>query len=194
MTDLKILSILKKCIIPVVFATGISACENNLEEVDELTKEENYPLSSADEVEVLYSEVGEVKVKVIAKKLDRYQGEEPYMEMPEGVELLFFDSAMNVSSRLTANYAIHRIKENKMEAKDDVVVVNKKGEQLNTEHLIWDETERKIYSNEFVKITTPDEILMGEGFESNEDFTKYKIKNISATIDISEEDEGNEDN
>jgi hypothetical protein len=50
------------------------------------------------------------------------------------------------------------------------------------EHLIWDRAENKIYSNEFVKITTDDEIIMGEGFESNEQFTKYRILKPKGTI------------
>lgn len=178
-------------LIPVVFAIGISACENDLKQVDVVTKEENLPLSSSEDVEIMYSELGDVKVKLKAKKLDRYGGEKPYMEMTAGVEVLFYDSAMNISSRLTANYAIHHIKENKMEAREDVVVVNEKGERLNTEHLVWEQEEGKIYSDKFVKITKKDEIIMGEGFESNEDFSKYKIKNLKGTINIEEDAESN---
>ena len=69
-----------------------------------------------------------------------------------------------------------------MEAKRNVVVVNEKGEKLNTEHLIWEEEGDRITSDAFVKITTADEILMGEGLESNQSFTKYRIKKIKGTI------------
>ena len=74
-----------------------------------------------------------------------------------------------------------------MEAKYDVVIVNSEGERLNTEHLIWDRKNQRIYSNVFVTITTEDEVIMGEGFESNESFTKYKILKPKGTI--SQEDE-----
>ena len=46
-----------------------------------------------------------------------------------------------------------------MEARKNVVVVNEKGETLNTEHLIWDERSEKLKSDEFVKITRKDEII-----------------------------------
>ena len=36
----------------------------------------------------------------------------------------------------------------------------------------------------FVKITTADEIIFGDGFESNQDFTKYKIFKIRGTISL----------
>jgi len=74
-----------------------------------------------------------------------------------------------------------------MEAKGNVVLINEDGEKLNTEHLIWDEEKEMIYSNEFVKITTADEIIMGEGLESNLNFTKFKIKNIQGTITIKDD-------
>ena len=74
-----------------------------------------------------------------------------------------------------------------MEAMNDVVITNAEGEKLNTEHLIWDRKAQRIYSEVFVKITTEDEIIMGEGFESNETFSKYKILKPKGTI--SKEDE-----
>lgn len=74
-----------------------------------------------------------------------------------------------------------------MEARKNVSVINQKGERLNTEHLVWDERSEKLTSDEFVKITTKDEIIFGNGFEANQDFTKYKIFNIKGTISINNE-------
>ena len=62
-----------------------------------------------------------------------------------------------------------------------------KEEILNTEHLIWLQKEEKIYTEEFVKITTPDEIIYGDGLEANQQFTKYRIKNIKGTIAVDED-------
>ena len=36
--------------------------------------------------------------------------------------------------------------------------------------------EGRIFTEEYVKITTPDEIIYGDGLESNETFSKYQIK------------------
>jgi hypothetical protein len=75
-----------------------------------------------------------------------------------------------------------------MTARNDVVVINKKGEKLNTEELIWDEQREQIYSNAFVKITTDDEIIMGNGLESNQTFTDYTVKHITGSIKVKTED------
>jgi hypothetical protein len=71
-----------------------------------------------------------------------------------------------------------------MEAKGNVIIINEKGEQLNTEHIVWSQKKEQINSDAFVKITTKTEILMGDGLESNQSFTKYKIKKIRGTIQL----------
>lgn len=179
-------------IIPVLFAFGIlCSCENDVAEIESLSKKKNEPVSRAKNVALVYSEKSNVKIKITAPLMEEYGMEEDkYMEMKKGIKVLFYDSLMNVSSTLTANYAINRVAEKIMEAKDDVVVVNDKGEVLHTEHLVWLQDSSKIYTNEFVKITTEDEIIMGEGMEANQDFTKWKIKKIKGTINIKEEDSG----
>ncbi len=116
--------------------------------------------------------------------LDQYGGAEPYNEMPEGVHVQLFDSLMNVKTELSSNYAIDLSHQDVMEAKYDVVVINAKGEQLNTEHLIWNKAEQKISSDAFVKITTENQVLLGDGLISNEDFSDYKILKPRGVINI----------
>jgi len=149
-----------------------------------ITTKDHFPVESAKDAEIIYSSYAKVTVKLTAPQLDRFIGENPYIELPKGINLLFFDDEMNVESQLTANYAISYDKDGKMEARGNVVLINEKGEKLNSEHLIWDKERELIYSDEFVKITTEDEIIMGEGFESNLEFTKFKIKNIKGTISL----------
>lgn len=177
-------------IIPVLFAFGIlCSCENDVKEIESLSQKKNEPVSRGKNVELIYSEKSNVKINITAPLMEEYGLEDnKYMEMKEGIKVLFYDSLMNVSSTLTANYAINRMAEKIMEAKDNVVVVNDSGDVLHTEHLIWLQDSSKIYTDEFVKITTADEIIMGEGMEANQDFTKWKIHKIKGIINIKEED------
>jgi lipopolysaccharide export system protein LptC len=182
-------------VIPVLLAFGILySCENDIKEVDSLINKEKLPVRRGKNVELIYSEKSNIKVKITAPKMEEYAKKERYMEMTEGIKVLFYDSVMNVTSTLTANYAIHKVDKQKMEAKDDVVVVNDKGEKLNTEHLIWLQDSSKIYTEEFVKITTEDEIIMGEGMEANQDFSKWKIHKIKGTILLKEEQDSLKNN
>lgn len=180
--------------IPVIIFIGmLFSCENDKELVNGFNNsKKKIPDESASDIEIIYSDYGVARMKLNAPKLERYLGDTPYVEFPEGIQVEFFDSLKKPESKLTAGYAISRETENIMEAKRDVIVINEKGEILNTEHLVWDQTKEKIYTQEFVKITTADEIIMGEGMEADQHFTHYKIKNITGTINI-KNDEDNTD-
>lgn len=168
--------------------TALYSCENDIEKVTILTDKTALPVETSTGLEILYSDSARVKVKVTTPKLQRFEGEKPLTELPDGVFVEFYDENMNVSSTLKSDYALRNNAEQLMEAKRNVVVVNAKGEQLNTEHLVWNEVTSKIYSDEFVKITTADKIIFGNGFESNQDFTNYKIFKIKGTITINKDE------
>lgn len=169
-----------------LISTLFFSCENDIKVINTIGNKDYLPVESAKDVETIYSDSGRVVMLMKAPQLDRYTGEKNYIEMPKGVSLFFYDSLKNVKSYLTANYAISHEKEKIMEAKNNVVVVNEKNEQLNTEHLVWDERKGIFYSDKFVKINTGKEILMGEGMESDERFDRWKIKHPKGSITIKE--------
>lgn len=159
---------------------GLTSCENDIEVVNSITSatEKQLPLESGKNVEVLYSDSAIVRAKLITPQLDRYMGKKNYMEMPKGMMVIFFDQFKKEQNRLTADYGIGYDNGNgmdKMEAKRHVVVINEKGEKLETEHLTWNAATKQIYTDEFVKITTKDKVLMGDGLKATQDFSEYEI-------------------
>ena len=173
---------------PVIFlALGLmsfTACENDIEKIKLITGKNNLPVETAGELTVLYSDSAKLKVRMTAKEMQRFSGEQPRTLMNKGIKVVFFDQDKNTSTTLTAGRGIRYEGKQTMEAYENVVVINSKNEKLNTEHLVWDEKSAKIFSDNFVKITTKDQIIFGNGFESNQDFTKYKIYKIRGTISL----------
>lgn len=167
-----------------LFALGFVGCVNDMEDVKAIVESELLPIESADNIRIIYSDSALLKVILEANHLERFMGENPYLEMTNGVHVRFFNNLGEVESELRSNYAISYQNKDVMEARENVVVVNKKGETLNTEHLVWDKKTEQIHTEEFVKITTEDEVIFGHGLESNQDFTKYKIKKIKGTINL----------
>ena len=170
-----------------VCLTALFSCENDLEKVKLYSKGKTSPQESAKNIKIFYSDSARLEVEITSPLLNRYETENPYVEMPKGFHATFYDDKLEVKSKLQADYGIRFEREQKMEAKKNVSVVNQKGDILNTEHLIWDERKEKLYSKDFVKITTKDEIIYGNGFEANQDFTKYKIFNIKGIITLNNE-------
>jgi LPS export ABC transporter protein LptC len=167
---------------PALLAIALTSCENDIATVNLVGTLSDKPLESGKDVELIYSDSARIKVKLFAPQLDRYVGEKARIELPKGVKVEFFDNQMHVKTKLTANYGVRYEGEKRIEVRNDVVVINEKKEQLNTEHLVWDEATKKIYTNDFVRITTAEEVIFGDGLEANEDFSNYTIKNIKGTI------------
>jgi len=188
----KLILMKKMKFIAIILMTAmLFSCENDLGTVNIITSKDNTPFEISKNVKLYYSENSRVKVLLKTPLLERYLGERPYLEMTKGIEVYFYDSLMRVNSQLTANYAISYENDKITEARNNVIVINEKHEQLNTEYLIWDQNKATIYSNVFVKITTPDEILMGEGFESDERFEKWHIKMPKGSFTLKDEADGN---
>ncbi len=67
-----------------------------------------------------------------------------------------------------------------MFAEGNVVVISEKtGRKLETQILSWNNSTQRFYSTEFVKITTPEEIIQGYGFESDANLSNYNIHKVS---------------
>lgn len=165
------------------------ACENNIEKIKAFSSPENLPVVEASNFETMFTDSGEVRFSLKAPKLLRFEGEgKPYVEFPEGIELVKYDEHQNIISSITADYAKQFEKEEKWEAKNNVVATNAQGDTLKTEHLIWEEKEEKIYTEEFVRIIREDQIITGIGFQSDQSLQNWRIKNPKGTIYINVKD------
>lgn len=168
---------------------GLSSCENNMSTVSLLTsKDQNLQLVE-DNASVFYTDSAKTKFHLTSKRMEDYGGTDPYYLFPKGISIDFYDDSANVNGHLDADYAIRHENSKLMEADNNVRVVNRKGEKLNTEQLFWDANKHKIYTNKFVRITTAKQIIYGDGLTSNEDFTQYKITNIRGTIQLDTPDD-----
>lgn len=139
----------------------------------------------AEEVTILYSKEGFVKARLTTKTFNHIQNTTvPYIEMKNGLKMEFFDDSLKNQSTLTAKYGKYFEQNGNVLVRDSVVIFNNKKEQLNTEELIWNEKIQKFYTEKFVKITTPTQIIYGDGLESNQNFSEYKIINIKGIIGV----------
>jgi len=160
------------------------SCQTDMQTIDVVTAWDEGPVESAFDVEIVYSDHGHIRMIMRAEQMDRYEGEKKYLELPRGLFVQFYDTLRRETSSLSAKYAISYEDSEIIEARNDVVVINEVGERLNTEQLIWDQKQEIIYSDKFVKVTTEDEVLYGEGFESDERFDQWRIMQPHGTFKV----------
>lgn len=102
----------------------------------------------------------------------------PYTEFRKGIHIeTYNDSTHQVESSLTANYAILLEKQQLWEAKGNVRGHNAGGNQLETEQLFWNQKSKLVYSNVDSKITQNTDVVYGDGFESDERFEEFVVRN-----------------
>lgn len=133
------------------------------------------PLMELDNMETIYSDSAEMKVRMTAKKQLALQNGN--REFPEGILVEFYND-QKITSTLTSNFARYYKDANKYMVSGNVIITNLEEEKrLNTEELFWMPAEEKILveNDKQVIITTKTGMLTGKGLVAKEDFSTYKI-------------------
>ncbi len=189
MSDFKQIFFKIGIVLAIVASTIFVSCKNDIEKVNLLTSRSNMPAFSVYGFETAYSDSGRIMIELKAKEMSRYEGKNlKYDEYRYGLSVRFFDDLGSVSATLRCSYARFLIEKELWEIRSDVEIDNiSRNEKINTELLYWDMTRELVYSDKFVRITTEDEILTGDGFESNQDFSEWKILKPAGVISIKDE-------
>lgn len=161
-----------------LLSATLFACSNDPALVKEFIASKDLPIEEIEDAELLHTSNGNLKVKIVASKIERFQSKEPYLTFSNHIEVYFFNDSVQLQSTLSAENAEIDKKTRKMTAFNNVILKSADSKKLETEELIWDELENKIYTDKKVKITTGKEIVEGHGFISNADFTEYTISKI----------------
>lgn len=166
------------------------SCENSMETIREITKEDTLSTVAAYDVIYQRSDSGYQQVLLKSPLMEKYDGDDPYSEFKEGFEVTFYDQGGEKVSFISANYGINYEKRGLLRARNDVVVKNfDTQEQLNTENLIWDKEKKILYTKSFVKITSPENVIFGDSLWAKEDFSYREIYNMRGEIELKEEDD-----
>jgi len=165
-----------------------ASCENSLQEINSLTDlSKKKAVENAKEVEMIYSEEGNVRLRLTAPLLISHKDKvNPYIEFPEGLEMNFYNKKLKKTSKLTAKYGIKYANKQIVEMKDSIVFLNSKKHKLETEKLIYDERKKILRSDTTVKMTRGREVLYGTGMFAKEDdnFSKVRIDNPKGSVKV----------
>lgn len=169
----------------ILFMVLIASCKNDTREIEALMSKTNIQEDRAEDVMIIHSEGGKVKARLFAKEFIINQGAKPpYWDMRKGLKVEFYNDSLQIDNTVTARYARYYENQGNILLRDSIVIVNKKGEKLETEELVWNQKLQKFYTEKFVKITTPAQVMYGDGLEANEDFSWYQITNIKGVMQV----------
>lgn len=168
------------------------SCTGNhtVQELSELNVlKDSLSVEIANEVAITYTDSAVLRAIIKAPVMKRFpEKDNPRLEMPKGVHALFFDNLGDTSSKLDALYAMHYEKDDRIEIRDSVRVLNKKDEEIQTDELIWDKKKRRVTSDKPVRVRIRNEkIILAEGFESDESFLNYKFTKVTGIVYLNDE-------
>lgn len=160
---------------------ALFSCEEKFEPPKSDLSPENIPVQESWNSQVTFSDSGFVKAILKAGHISAFS-DKGYTLIDSGAVVDFYKNGEIVST-LTGRRG--RVEDNSkdIEIYDSVRVVNKTGSELVTSKLLWKNKTQKVYSDVFVRITTPKEKVEGVGFESDQNLTNYKIYKVSGVFD-----------
>jgi LPS export ABC transporter protein LptC len=157
--------------------------ENDMAKVKSMFNEQDADVELADSVKFIYKEGAYIRAVVTGKTIKRYTKTQNKLEFPDGLLVKFFDQ-LNLISVLKANYAENNDAEQIIKVSGDVHMENARAEVLETQELIWNVRNKKITTDKPIKIKTPDNIIYGVGFDSDEDFSNYTIRKVNGVVAV----------
>ncbi len=176
----------------VLTAAFFMACssDHTVKELSDLNATmDSLSVEVANGVQITYTDSAILRATIAAPVMKRFPDKEnPRVEMPVGVHAVFFDDIGDTSSQLDAKYAMHYEKDDRIEIRDSVRVLNRNDEEIKTDELIWDKKKRRVTSDKPVRVRIRNEkIIMAEGFESDEDFLNYTFIKVTGIVYLDEE-------
>jgi LPS export ABC transporter protein LptC len=128
-------------------------------------------------VDMLISENGIIRYHVIAEEWKIFDKmDPPFYSMEQGVTLEILDSLMQVESMLVADTAYYLIDDEIWHLIHEVHAENIKNEEFDTPELYVNNRTNRMYSDSIIHIKQEKQILVGHGFESNNNLTEYTIR------------------
>ncbi len=168
-----------------LFLFACSLSEKEKKTISDLT--DQLPVQEAFNVTYLYSDSAVLQAKLTAPHvLEITENEVQFSIFDQGLKLEFFAKNGEPQSVLTGNNGRINMEKGLAKVTGNVLVINQKGERLETESLTWNKGADKVYSDEFVKIITEEEIVYGDSLEASPDFGQYKIFQIRGITNLKE--------
>ena len=136
-------------------------------------------------VTTLISDSGITRYKIITEEWCIFDKKDPpYWAFEKGVYLEKFDTLLHIDASIKADTAYYYDRNKLWELKGNVQIRSQRGDKFETSQMFWDEKNKTVYSDKYIKIEQEDKTLTGYGFESNQELTEYVIKNTTGIFII----------
>ena len=173
-------------LVTVFTVTLFFSCKNNFSEVQKIGISENEPIGIAEDINLKYTDSGKIKAILLSPKmLDFSNRKFPYTEFTDGIHLELFDDQKHKTT-VIADYAIVYDKTELIDLQGNVVLSTHEKDTLFAEQLFYDQVKEWLFTNQPVTFRTGTDIINGNGFDSDVNFTQAEVLEINGIITLDE--------
>lgn len=143
------------------------------------------PTMTTHNVSTLISDSGVTRYRVSAPVWYIFdESDEPKWTFPRSLHLESYDDFFNKEATVDCDSATYFRELQLWRLDGNVTVVNMAGEKFLTQQLFWNQRKQSVYSDSFIQIIRADRIMEGYGFESNENMSRFHVRNVSAILPV----------
>ena len=180
-------TIIMYCALCIVHCALFFSCQTKHEMTESVTDIKNTPQVYADSITTIVSDSGIIRYRIIAPEWYVYEkADTPYWDFPNGLRFERFDENYKVDAEIECDRAVYYSKLELWKLNDNVEATNLNKEEFYTNELYWDQKEKRVYSDSAITIIQKERKILGVGFESNQTFSRYSIRQPKGTIPIEE--------
>ena len=147
---------------------------------------ENEPIGVAEDINLIYTDSGRVKANLVSPKMLDYSNRDfPFNEFPEGVVLDIYDEKNN-KSVVVSDYGIVYNKTDLIDLQGNVRIATHNKDTLFAEQLFYDNKKEWLFTNKPVSFKQGQDIINGNGFDSDTKFENAKVLEVTGIISVEE--------
>lgn len=171
------------CLVIMVVGCGNSDEIDKEELIKEHVIKENISVQIITEGTFQYSENGKILNLLEAGKLERFEREAIWL-VDDGFTLYIGGDKDGNTATLSGGRGTYDPESGHLIARDGVILINREGDRLKTEYLVWSHDSNKVHTNRPVSIETESGMIFGKGLEADGSFENYKILEPTGSFDL----------
>ncbi len=162
------------------FVSFLTSCNKSRSHTAPAIREkDSVPIMTTYGVNTLISDSGVIKYRIVAEEWEVNEIKKPSRwSFNKGLLLMQFDLKKHVVGYMQCDTAIYFDKIHRWELHGNVRIVTAQKTQFYSNELFWDEQNHEIWSNVYSHLKTPEKELEGNWFKSDEQMTRYEIRQV----------------
>lgn len=182
----RLISCTTTAITAVVVLVFLSSCQDTPRGiVSSFEEPDSIAIMSTYDVSTTISDSGRISYKIDADEWFVYSKRNPpFWAFEKGIYLEKYDTLMNIEATIKCDSAFYYNEMKLWKLIGNVNMTNPKGQRFYTDLMYWDQDEKIIYSDAYIRVEQEDQVTEGIGFSSNQDLSVWQIRNTKGIYTV----------